>query len=143
VEALEQTGQKNAMPAMVTGAEFVLGVVNDPDQLADKSIPARVLCSGPNFFTDSGEFGSRNHKSEQVDDGPYRIVDENTVVIGDPGVTFHYKITNDDNWMLDPVLPDCALQGCLEAASSVSVALPGRTWKRVSEPQIFIHICAD
>ena len=81
--------------------------------------------------------------SEQVDDGPYRIVDENTVVIGDPGVTFHYKITNDDNWMLDPVLPDCALQGCLEAASSVSVALPGRTWKRVSEPQIFIHICAD
>jgi hypothetical protein len=59
------------------------------------------------FFTESGQFGPRNHEGEQVDEGPLRVVDDNTAVIGDPGVTFDYGITNGDTLMLDPLLPDC------------------------------------
>jgi len=134
VQALNQAGLKKAIPEMVAGSELVPGVVNDPDQLADKSHPCKgaVPRIHSHFFTESGQFGSRNHKREQVDEGPYRVVDDNTVLIGDPGVTFHYKITNDDTLMLDPVLPDCASHGCFEAGWSVSVAYPGRTWKRIS-----------
>jgi hypothetical protein len=133
VQALKQAGLEKAIPEMVAGSELVPGVVNDPNQLADKSQP----CNGAvprihsHFFTESGQFASRNHQGQQVDDGPYRIVNENTVIIGDPGVTFHYLITNGDTLILDPVIPDCAPQGCFDAGWSVSVAYPGHPWKRI------------
>lgn len=133
VQALTQGGLEEAIPEMVAGSELVPGVVNDPNALADKSQP----CNGAvprvhsHFFTESGQFGSRNHEGKQVDEGPYHLVNDNTVAIGDPGVTFHYRITNNDTLMLDPVLPDCAPQGCFEAGWSVSVAYPGHTWERI------------
>ncbi len=58
-------------------------------------------------------------------------VNDNTVVIGDPGVTFHYKIINRDTLMFDPVLPNCASRGCFDAGRSVSVGYPGQAWKRI------------
>jgi hypothetical protein len=133
VQALKQAGLEKAIPEMVAGSELVPGVVNDPNQLADKSQP----CNGAvprihsHFFTESGQFGSRNHEGQQVDEGPYRIVNENTVIIGEPGVMFHYRITNGDTLILDPVIPDCAPQGCFDAGWSVSVAYPGQPWKRI------------
>jgi hypothetical protein len=132
-QVLTQAGLETAIPEMVAGAELVPGVVNDPNQLADKSQPCNgaVPRTHSHFFTESGEFGSRNHEGQQVDEGPYRIVDDQTVVIGQPGVTFHYQITNNDTLMLDPVIPDCAPQGCFEAAWSVSVAMSGHTWERI------------
>ncbi|HEX6578672.1 MAG TPA: hypothetical protein VF082_09915 [Jiangellaceae bacterium] len=133
-QALTRAGLENTIPEMVAGAELVPGVVNDPNQLADKSQPCQgaVPRIHSHFFSESGQFGSRNHEGEQVDDGPYRIIDDTTVVIGDPGVTFHYVITDDNHTlMLDPVLPDCAPQGCFEAGWSVSVAFPGHTWERI------------
>jgi hypothetical protein len=133
VQALNQAGLKKQIPEMVAGSELVPGVVNDPNQLADKSHPCKgaVPRIHSHFFTESGQFGSRNHKREQVDDGPYRVIDDSTVVIGDPGVTFHYKIINGDTLMLDPVLPECSSQGCFEAGWSVAVAYPGHAWKRI------------
>jgi hypothetical protein len=41
------------------------------------------------FFTADGAFGSRDDNGKQVDDGSYRLVGDDTVVIG--SVTFHYK----------------------------------------------------
>jgi hypothetical protein len=133
VQALTQAGLETQIPEMVAGSELVPGVVNDPNQLADKSQPCKgaVPRKHSHFFTESGAFGSRNHEGQQVDEAPYRIIDDKTVVIGDPGVTFHYQITNSDTLMLDPVIPDCAPQGCFEAGWSVSVALPGLPWERI------------
>jgi hypothetical protein len=62
VRALNQAGLKKAIPEMVAGSELVPGVVNDPDQLADKSHPCKgaVPRIHSHFFTESGQFGSRN-----------------------------------------------------------------------------------
>jgi hypothetical protein len=60
-----------------------------PKELARKD----DLCRGAepfvhsHFFTGTGEFGSLTEDLEQVDDGPYEIIDDSTLRIGtEPGV---------------------------------------------------------
>lgn len=84
------------------------------------------------FFTADGQFGSRDFNGQQVDDGPYKIIDGRTVEIGSEGTRFHYRISG-NTLRLDPVeMPDCAPQGCFEAVWSVMMPFPGKTWTRVS-----------
>jgi hypothetical protein len=75
----------------------------------------------------------------QVDNGPYRIINNNTVYIGSPpiGATFHYRILHGDTLMLAPVITKAMLRQALAhpqkfsaAFWAVSVAYPGYTWKR-------------
>lgn len=102
-------------------------------QLEDKTHPCRgaVARKHSHFFTVDGQFGSRDANGKQVDDGPYRLVGANTVVIGDPEVTFHYLITNGGRTLaLTPVIPRCR-PSCFEAQWSVNVAYPGYTWTRI------------
>jgi len=58
------------------------------------------------FFSQSGQFGSLDWLGGQVDNGPYRIINNNTVYIGSPPIaaTFHYRILHGDTLMLSPVL---------------------------------------
>ena len=60
-------------------------------------MPGAVPLRHSHFFTEDGQFGSRDDAGDQVDDGTYRAVDDNTIVIskefGD--VTFHYRISDD------------------------------------------------
>jgi hypothetical protein len=90
------------------------------------------------FFNQSGQFGSLDWLGGQVDDGPYRIINGNTVRIGSPGVAFHYRILHGNTLMLSPMLTkdmgDQALahpQKFNAAGWAVSVAYAGYTWKRV------------
>jgi hypothetical protein len=92
------------------------------------------------FFNQSGQFGSLDWLGGQVDNGPYRIINNNTVDIGSPRVaaTFHYRILHSDTLMLSPVLTKTMLRQALAhprkfsaALWAVSVAFPGHTWKRV------------
>jgi hypothetical protein len=91
------------------------------------------------FFTSDGLFGSLDENGNQVDEGTYEIIDERTFVIpygfeeGPPIlVTFHYRI-HGNTIVFDPVIPsDCSTDRCREAAAwSITVALEGRTWRRV------------
>jgi len=92
------------------------------------------------FFNQSGQFGSLDWLGGQVDDGPYRIINDNTVYFGSPpaGATFHYRILHGDTLMLSPVLTKAMLRQALAhpksfsaAGWAVSVAYAGYTWKRV------------
>ena len=92
------------------------------------------------FFSQSGQFGSLDWLGGQVDNGPYRIVNNNTVYIGSPPIaaTFHYRILHGDTLMLSPVLTEAMLRKALAhpqkfsaALWAVSVAYAGSTWKRV------------
>ena len=95
----------------------------------------RLPLTHSHFFTEDGQFGSRDDAGDQVDDGTYRAIDDNTIVIskefGD--VTFHYRISDDGSTLLiDPVMPECANSGCFAAQWAVSVAYPGLPWQRNS-----------
>jgi hypothetical protein len=89
------------------------------------------------FFDADGNFGSLDWKGGQVDDGPYTIVDEHTMKIGD--TTFHYQISDGGNTLaLSPVLTKTMIDEALskpkefsEAGWAVSVAYRGYTWQRV------------
>jgi len=92
------------------------------------------------FFSQSGQFGSLDWLGGQVDKGPYRILNNNTVNIGSPPIaaTFHYRILHGDTLMLSPVLTKAMLRQALAhpqkfsaALWAVSVAYAGHTWKRV------------
>jgi len=72
----------------------------------------------------------------QVDDDQYRIINDNTVRIGD--VAFRYRILHGNTLMLSPVLTTVMVHKALAhpqkfsaAGWPVSVAYPGHTWKRV------------
>jgi len=108
-----------------------------PRQLAKKD----DVCDGAegfvhsHFFTDSGTFGSLTEDLEQVDDGPYEILDGGRVRIGD--VVFRYEIEGDElslSPVITPAMKKEALAQPLEfsdAGWSVAVSYPGQVWKRV------------
>jgi hypothetical protein len=70
-----------------------------PDQIADPKHPCQgaVPQMHSHFFTADGQFGSKDHQGDQVDDGTYKIVDDRTFVVSKefPDVTFHYRVTGD------------------------------------------------
>ena len=138
VEALEQEGLGALAPAMLAGNGLVRG---SPKQLAQKD----DICEGAvprvhsHFFTETGLFGSLDYNDQQVDDGEYEIVDDDTVLIGGGPSEFTYHIAEDGQTLsLEPVIPASdkrqALADPLEfsgAGWSVAVAFPGSTWERV------------
>jgi hypothetical protein len=117
----------------IAGNGFLPGV-SSPSQIADVKQPCRgaVPLMRSLFFTADGQYGGKDQNGQQVDDGTYKIADDRTFVVSKefPDVTFHYRITG-DTIRFDPVVPACA-PNCDEAAWSVMVAFPGKTWERVS-----------
>jgi len=91
------------------------------------------------FFNQSDQFGSLDWLGGQVDDGPYRIVNSNTIRIGGPtGADFHYRIAQGETLMLTPVLTKAMIRRALAdpkkfsaAGWAVSVAYSAHPWKRV------------
>jgi hypothetical protein len=136
VQALSAAGLGQFAAEHAAGEGWLPGV-HSPDQIKDKDHPCRgaVPLTHSHFFTDDGKFGSRDDAGDQVDDGTYLAVDDNTIVIskefGD--VTFHYRISSDGSTLLlDPVMPPCGKTGCFAAQWAVSVAYPGLPWHRSS-----------
>ena len=119
---------------------FIPGVTSVED-LADPSHPCRgaIPRRHSHFFTSDGLFGSRDWNGEQVDEGTYTLIGDNTLVMpygfedGPPiDVTFHYRIAG-ETVRFDPVIPDdCSTSHCREATGwSITVALEGKSWRRV------------
>jgi negative regulator of replication initiation len=73
----------------------------------------------------------------QVDDGLYKIINDHTVHIGDPGANFRFRILNGNKLMLTPVLTKAMVRQAVAhpaqfsgAGWAVSVAYAGHTWRR-------------
>jgi hypothetical protein len=134
VAALKEAGLGKNVTDAIAGNVFVPGVM-DPDQINPKDpCVGAVPREHSHFFTADGRFGSLDWEGSQVDSGTYEIVDATTFVVSKefPDVTFHYEVTG-ETLMLEPVIPECAPDGCFEAEWSVSVAYPGKVWKRVND----------
>jgi hypothetical protein len=128
VKALDDAGLGEYAAESVAGDGLIPGVT-DADQLEDRNDPCRGAkpVKHSHFFTEDGQFGSLDDTGQQVDDGPYRLVGKDSVVIGE--VTFHYTATR-DTLTLEPVLPGCAKSGCFDAQWAVAVSYNGLPWQR-------------
>lgn len=116
-----------------------------PERLARK----RHICRGAeaqrhsHFFTREGFFGSLDQDHQPVDDGRYRILDADTIRIGNPDVHARYRYrvesgAKDRVLALRPVITKRmrgkALAHPFEfsaAGWAVSVAYAGHVWKSV------------
>jgi hypothetical protein len=122
---------KKLVLEMVAGNGFIPGVTA-PGQIADPTNPCKgaVPRRHSHFFTKNREFGSLDWRGRQVDDGTYRLVRGQTIVIYKefPKVTFHFRIRG-KTITFAPVIP----KGCtsFRCAWAISVAYPGKTWQRV------------
>ena len=138
VEALDQAGLGDIAPSVV-GEYFP---DKKPKQLARKA----DICRGAkpqqhsHFFTKDGQFGSLDQHEEQVDEAPYRAVDERTLRLSTEfgEEIYRYRIVGGNKLTLDPViaarLKRAALVSPLEfspAGHLAAVAYTGHTWKRV------------
>ncbi len=138
VERQTRAGFTDDLAENVVGNGW-LPEVSAPEAIAD---PTR-LCAGAvarehsHFFTDNGEFGSLDWNGDQVDDGTYELVDNDTFTIpyvfDDESIemVFDFRIDG-DSITFDPQLPDdCKSAHCREAASwAVAVAYDGLSWER-------------
>jgi len=136
VEALDQAGLREIAPSVV--GDYFPG--KKPQQLARKA----EVCQGAkpqqhsHFFTEDGQFGSLDQHAEQVDDAPYRVVDDRTLRLGPNGEqTYRYRVAGDE-LTLEPLIPSRtkreALANPLEfspAGHMAAVAYTGHPWKRV------------
>jgi hypothetical protein len=130
VRGLRQAGIGSRTAEFVAGNGFVPGV-RSADQLDDPSRPCKgaVPRKHSHFFTADGRFGSRDWNGEDVDDGTYRVKDNNLTISKEfPDVTFRYQIEG-DTITFAPLIPDkCETFRC---AWAVSVAYPGKKWTRI------------
>ena len=116
----------------VAGNGFIPGIgVDDPERIdLEQPCKGAVPRVHSHFFTEEGEFGSRDWNGQDVDDGRYRIEGDKLVISKEfPDVTFRYRIEG-DTITFDPLnIP----AGCttFRCGWSVAVAYPGNTWKRV------------
>lgn len=138
VKALREAGLEEYAAEQAAGDGFIPGVT-DKSQIKDPSHPCAgaVPMRHSHFFTADGQFGSRDDAGMQVDDGPYRLVGSDKVVIGGDArtepdaVTFRYEIDG-DTLRLYPTLPACRKTGCFPAQWAVAVSYNGLPWRRIS-----------
>lgn len=114
----------------IVGNGLVPGVT-DPNTLAD--VAAACAAAQPlrhsHEFTPTGRFFSYDQVGREVDSGPYRLVDANTVVIGDgQGVTFDFTVEGAQLTLTPQGLP----AGCLEfyCQWAIMVSMPWTTMER-------------
>jgi hypothetical protein len=132
VAALTKAGHPELIRAGV--GELVKGNINgevpsgwDPNQPCATALPPTPHS---HTFWPNGMFNSYDENGNQVDDGPWAIVDDQTFTIGES--TFKYAIAG-DALTFEPVVPaDCSGQ-CREALGwTYSVSFPGSPWHRVT-----------
>lgn len=128
VEALREAGvEETVVVENVVGNGLVPGAATVAD-LADPSNPCAdaIPREHGHFFTADGRFGSTDFNGDQVDDGTYEIVDDDTLSIN--GTEFSFSVEGDELTLQPPpVSSDCS---DFECQWSIMVAMPGQTLTR-------------
>jgi len=131
VSALRKADLQKFVLEFVAGNGFIPGVTK-PDQIANPAKPCvgAVPRKHSHFFTKANVFGSRDWTGQPVDDGTYRLLGRNTVVISKefPKVTFHYRIQGRSIRFTPVLRAGCKTFRC---AWAISMAYPGKTWMRL------------
>lgn len=127
VHVLRQAGLGSAVARNLVGDGWLPDVTDPADVDLHRPCRGAIDRHHTHFFTADGQFGSRDADGVQVDDGTYRLVGRDRLVID--GVTFRYTITDGVDLALVPMLPPCPPR-CDDAQWSVSVAYPGYFWHR-------------
>ncbi len=132
VQALRNAGMDEVVDEFVAGNGFIPGIsVDEPEQI-DPNNPCKgaVPRVHSHFFTEDGQFGSRDWRGEDVDSGRYRVVGDKLVISKEfPDVTFRFRIEG-NTITFNPVdIP----AGCTDfrCGGSIAVAYPGKKWERV------------
>jgi len=135
VTALKRAGLGKFAVEHAAGEGWIPGVtspeqINDPEHPCEGAIPLKH----GHFFTEDGLFGSTDDQDDQVDDGTYRVIDEDTILVEKEfgNVTFNYRIEDDGTLLLDPVMPKCTKNGCFAAQWAVAVSYLGLPWEPVA-----------
>jgi hypothetical protein len=132
VQALRDAGMDELVDEFIAGNGFIPGIgVDDPERIdVEQPCKGAVPRVHSHFFTENGEFGSRDWNGEDVDNGRYRVVGDKLVISKEfPDVTFRIRIEG-DTITFDPLdIPT----GCtnFRCGWSIAVAYPGKRWKRV------------
>jgi hypothetical protein len=128
VDALRSAGvEESVVLENVVGNGLVPGAAT-PADLADPANPCvdAVPREHGHFFTELGEFGSTDYNGDQVDDGSYEIIDDDTVSIN--GTEFGFTVEGDELTLQPPpVTTDCS---DFECQWSIMVAMPGQILTR-------------
>jgi hypothetical protein len=136
VQALTKAGLEDLIP-MDVGETLKLPENAPLPSSWDPAHPcedAKAPTEHSHTFWPDGAFNSYDQNGQQVDEGPYKIVNDHTFIIGGhTPTTFHYRIRG-DTIMFDVVIPkDCSSKHCRGVlAWAFSVANPGQTWTRVT-----------
>jgi len=129
VEALRSAGFDEAVVLENVVGNALVPDVTSVDDLTDRADPCAdaVPREHGHVFAADGAFGSTDHNGQQVDDGTYEVVDEDTVSIN--GTEFGYQIKG-DTLTLESLAPD----GCVtfECGWSIMVAMAGQPLERVA-----------
>jgi hypothetical protein len=113
---------------------------DSPKPTAAHPCTGAIARAHSHFFSASGQFGSLDWKGGQVDNGPYRIINSDTVQIGSgtPTAKFHFTIHGGNTLTLSPMLTPSMIRqatahpaGFSSAFWAVTVASAGHTWKRI------------
>jgi len=147
VRALTRAGLPELIPQDI--GETLKGVPSDAPLPGgwDPSHPchdARPPTVHSHTFWADGSFNSYDQHGAEVDAGPYRFLDDNTVHLcsdsnlscakNDWVATLHYRIINSDTVGFSVVIPkDCSTKQCQSALGwAFAVSYPGQTWTRVT-----------
>jgi hypothetical protein len=121
VQILSDAGYEGRITANIEGNGLLPGAGN---ATADPQDPCSGTLRREHFhsFSRDGAFASFDWRHQQVDEGRYQIVDADTVRIN--GTEFEYRVEGDE----------LALTPGEGAGGDwpVMVALPGKTWERVT-----------
>ena len=121
-------------------AESIFGNGLVPGVASESEAPnPNDLCEGAverehsHVFTADGRFSSLDHDGNQLDQGWYELVGDDTLIINDQ--TFKYTIDGDQLALTPPDIDisDCTTKECrFPKAWALMVALPGTTWTRTT-----------
>jgi hypothetical protein len=130
---LEDAGLEEFVGGAIFENGLVPGVASEADAV-DPSNPClgAVVRDHSHFFTADGQFGSLDYERNQVDEGSYQLIGDDTVIIN--GLEFGYRIDADQLALTPPAvdLSSCTTTDCrFEAALGLMIAMPGTPWTRV------------
>jgi len=130
---LEGAGLEESVGGAIFENGLVPGVASEADAV-DPSNPClgAVMRDHSHYFTADGQFGSLDYERNQVDEGSYELIGDDTVVIN--GLEFGYLINGDQLALTPPAvnISRCTTAECrFEAALGLMIAMPGTPWARV------------
>ncbi len=127
VEILTAADLPEQIPEAIVGNGLLPGVTS-PAAIPDPADPCAgtIVVPHSHLFAADGTFASFDGQHQQVDDGTWTLVDEDTFQIGETRFTF---VVDADDLTLEP---DPSAVGTDDYGWATMVSLPGQVWHRVA-----------